>query len=152
MRPDAPEEHIHSGTGEAPGPSGPARGVRNPQPLPADLSGQARPVPTNAEDDSPNGNGYWQHDESGPRTYVPPLVGQGEALGVDDDVLRRLSEALVLRLAALPEWGVQSVHLRRLDGVLCLVGLVASDIFRDAAGDHADLLAGEPVENRLVVS
>lgn len=161
--PPIPATDVHSGTGttgpattgrtpgDARGPESPASPVRNPVPL-ASGESAARPAPDHpaaAEDDSPNATGYWQHDESGPAAYVPPLV-KGETTDDSHD-LAHLAEALSLQLGTLPDWEAQSVHLRRVDGRLELFGIVTSEVIRRAAHRCVAQTSGEEVENTLAV-
>jgi hypothetical protein len=145
---------IHSGTGDGPtpgddrGPASPASAVRNPQPLPADIAPMSRPALPDAEDDSPDGQGYWQHDSAGPRAYVPPMLGETPP---PDDTLREIGEALSLLVGTLPDPGDQSIHLRRINGQLHLVGLVTSDVVRRAAHRCVQSLTAEPVVDDLAL-
>jgi hypothetical protein len=159
--PPLPATEVHSGTGtsgapvartpdDAHGPESPASPVRNPVPLPDPAD--PRPAPhaaAAADDDSPTGEGYWQHDESGPAAYVPPLVKGPDS--DDSHDLRHLAEALSLQLGTLPDWEAQSVHLRRVDGRLELFGIVTSEVIRRAAQRCVEQESGETVENTLVL-
>jgi hypothetical protein len=124
--------------------------VRNPVPLPDDAARRTSPQPTlPTQDDSPNGTGVWQHDETGPAAYVPPLVKVGDTHDRPD--LPHLTEALSLQLGTLPDWGAQSIQIRRIDARLHLFGTVTSEVIRRAAHRCVAQESGEPVDNRLVV-
>lgn len=92
-------------------------------------------------------NGYWLHDEAGPRGYVAPdaRAAEGQDLA---DLLTEIDD----QLALLPDAVTSRLHVAAEDGRIVLSGSVGSAEARRRAGAHAVAAAGEvPVENRLTV-
>jgi hypothetical protein len=154
MKPVKPH-HVHSGTGEGAtpadkrGPASPASGVRNPDPVTPVTAGRPLPSDPIPQDDNPATNGYWLRDDVGPRSYVAPLVNAPKES--EDDPVRQIAEALELQLGTLPDWPDQTIHVRRLEGELRLVGFVTSEVMRRAAERCAEGATAEACRNDLVV-
>ena len=93
-------------------------------------------------------NGYWLHDDFGPRAYVAPDAAPLPAgRGLED-----LMAAIEDRLALLPEAETRRVHVAATGGRLVLSGIVGSAEARRRVGARVVAAAGEvPVENRLQV-
>lgn len=93
-------------------------------------------------------NGYWLHDDLGPRAYVGP--GAAAADGRD---IASLLEDIEDQLALLPEAETRQLHVAAVQGRIVLSGTVGSAEARRRVGAHVVTAAGEvPVENRLDVA
>jgi hypothetical protein len=92
-------------------------------------------------------NGYWVHDEFGPRTYVAP-----DAEAPDGDI-GGLIEAIGEQLALLPADETRRLHVTATGGRIVLFGQVPSVEARRRVGAHVVTAAGSiPVVNRLTVA
>lgn len=93
-------------------------------------------------------NGYWLHDDLGPRAYVAPdadVPPDGRSL---PDLIAEIED----QLALLPEEETRRLHVAATGGLLVLSGIVGSAEVRRRVGAHVVAAAGEvPVENRIQV-
>lgn len=93
-------------------------------------------------------NGYWLHDDLGPRAYVAPDA----AAPPDGRSLEDLIAEIEDKLALLPETETRRLHVAATGGRIVLSGIVGSADARRRVGAHVVAAAGEvPVENRLQV-
>lgn len=93
-------------------------------------------------------NGYWLHDDLGPRAYVAPDAAappDGRSL---EDLLAEIED----QLAMLPPEETRRLHVAASGGRVVLSGVVGSAEVRRRVGAHVVTAAGAvPVENRLQV-
>jgi hypothetical protein len=92
-------------------------------------------------------NGYWVHDDIGPKTYVAP---DAEAPGGD---IGGLIVAIEEQLALLPADETRRLHVTATGGRIVLFGQVPSVEARRRVGAHVVTAAASiPVVNRLTVA
>jgi hypothetical protein len=92
-------------------------------------------------------NGYWVHDEIGPKTYVAP-----DAEAPEGDI-GGLLEGIEEQLALLPADETRRLHVTATGGRIVLFGQVPSVEARRRVGAHVVSAAGSiPVVNRLTVA